>query len=356
MTKNSIQYVLAVMITIMFLGHGAFGQSTDRNWRLNNRIQIGLEEDSNVEESLNQAESARALRFQFHSQARRCWARTSVQLSYQGGYQLYWSYAQENKLINEIGAQTTFQLSKRLRIGIESWGRLKMFLNREPRYALGNIGPFLNVRLPQGLILRVSYKSEGLDYAATDYYDYGGQSVGIQLGKRLYRGLNITPKWGWSSFRFNRPAFGVSPWGNWEPLDTQQQDYLLRYGCQVDWMWQGLLLNLTYYYETYNSNSYGYNFNRHRLNAVAAKRCFGLLLRFYATVQKKSYTDDLLPFWPLELDTEKEENNFLVVDISRELFPKVILILRVAWYENESPWPNLYYSKRLANIGLEFRF
>jgi len=231
-----------------------------------------------------------------------------------------------------------------------------MFLNRDPRYAIGDMGTFVNLRLPAELTLQISHKSEALDYAASDYFDYAGQSVGIRLGKRLAKGFNISPKWEWRRFRFDRPAFKVSEWGNWLPSPAQQQDHLLRYGCQADWMWQGLLLNVTYSYDVYNSNSYGFNFRRHRLSAVAAKQWLGVLLRFYATLQRKSYSDDLLPFWPLELDTEREESNFLIVDVSRELVPKVILLFRAACYENESPWPNLYYSKRLANIGIEFRF
>ena len=356
MTRLNIPNSIAIIISILFIGNSVLGQGLDSNWRLYNRLQIGVEHDNNVEESLNQTAAARAIKLQFHSQARRSWPRLSVQLSYQGGYQLYWSFASENKLINEIAAQAAYKITNKIKFGLESQARLKMFLNREPRYALGDFGLFLNLRLPARLKMHIYYKSEGLDYAASDYHDYSGQSVGLQLHKRVARGLSITPLWSWRRFCFNRPAFDISYWGNWVPLLTQQQDYLIGYGCQIDWIWRGLLLNLTYHYETYKSNSYGYNFHRHRLNLVGAIKCFGVLMRFYGTLQRKSYTDDLLPFWPLELDTEKEESNFLVIDISRELFPNVILIFRTAWYENESPWPNLYYSKRLVNIGVEFRF
>jgi len=129
MTKTSVLYGL-ILATILYLNNSVLGKSQHKDWRLNNRIQIGLEDDSNVEESLKQTESVRGLRLHFHSQASRNWERTSVQLSYQGGYQLYWAYTSENKLINEISAQATFRITEKLKIGIESWGRLKMLASR----------------------------------------------------------------------------------------------------------------------------------------------------------------------------------------------------------------------------------
>jgi len=345
-----------ITIIVLMYGQNVFGQNVNKAWRVNNRLQIGIEDDSNVEESLNQENSARGLRLQFTSQAKRRWQKTSIQFHYQGGYQLYWTYTPENKLINEISAQAGHKISQKVKIGIQSWGRLKMFLNRDLRYAIGDVGAFLNIKLPKAFLLHVSLKSEGLDYAASDSYDYSGPQVRIRLDKRFASGIQITPEWAWHRFHFNRSAFDISSEQFWISTGEHQEDHSNTFGCQVDWVYKGLLLNLRYYYEIYHSNSYGFNFKRHRVHVIAAKRCYGLLLRCYATLQRKSYSDDLLPFWPLQLDTEKEESNFLVIDISRELFPSVILLLRASWYQNESPWPNLYYSKRLFNLGVEFRF
>ena len=79
-------------------------------------------------------------------------------------------------------------------------------------------------------------------------------------------------------------------------------------------------------------------------------------VRGYMTWQKKNYRDTLLPFLPIELDTEQEENNFYVLDLSRDLWPEITAVVRWAWYKNESPWANLYYKKTLLQTFLEWRF
>ena len=353
---NTFRIISILLLNLVYICFDAYCQDSKTEWRLKNRVQLGFEQDNNVEESLTNAESAKALKLHYHSQVNRRWRRASLQLTYQGGYQVYWEYTSENKMINEIAGRFSYQLSPRLAMGVDTWGRIKLFLNRDPRYGIGTVGAFINVYLPGRISCQVTGRAEGLDYATTDHHDYYGQGVFIRFGKRFLPALTVSPEIGFQSFNFNRQAFDFQSQNNWRPLPETQSDHNLRFGCTIDGSWQGYIINVSYFYEKYNSNSYGFNFDRHRLNIVAAKKLFGVLLRVYANLQRKSYTDDLLPFYPLEIDTEKEESNFLVTDISRELVPSIVLLVRLAWYENESPWPNLYYSKRLANLGFEFRF
>ena len=116
-----------------------------------------------------------------------------------------------------------------------------------------------------------------------------------------------------------------------------------------------ILLNLSANHERYHSNSYGYEYRKQYLTILVAKNFYGFLIRGVGEWQKKKYLDELLPAWPLELDTEREQSNFLVLDLSRDVTSSLTCVIRFAWYENESPWASFYYNKRLVNAGVEFR-
>ena len=122
-------------------------------------------------------------------------------------------------------------------------------------------------------------------------------------------------------------------------------------------MRKSILLTLIYMYTDNRSNSYGFGYTRHRLQALFGARLpSDFLLRIFAALQQKKYTDDLDPFFPLELDTEREESNFAVVDLSHRLFTSVNGIVRFAWYDNESPIRTLYYNKFSVSFSLEYAF
>ena len=81
-----------------------------------------------------------------------------------------------------------------------------------------------------------------------------------------------------------------------------------------------------------------------------------LLIRFYAMLQQKSYIEPFYTNVPLELDTEKIDSNFLIVDLSRTLIGDSAVFIRYAWYKNESLYRSIYYQKNLLTSGLEYRF
>ena len=350
--------LLPLLAAILLGTEGAFGQSdTVPAWRFANRLQLGWENDDNVEESLHHPNEARSLRFIFDSRGHRYGKLSSLNFSYHSGLQLYWQYARENKLVNEASSKATFKLFRGTEIGLHAGGRLKIFLGRETDYAWGYLSPLVQISLPRNLTLQTGWRLESLDYAQSDYYDYSGPLYYAQISFPIVRGLSLSPQVSFGRLYMDRLAYRTTAdRKSWLPTQEKQDDRLRIYSLRADWMVKGILLNLSYNFETYRSNSYGFNFDRHQFTFMFAKQVVGILLRGYGTIQKKSYLDDLLPFWLLELDTEKEESNFAVLDLSHDLTSFLTLMLRTAWYKNESPWASLYYQKRLINIGMEMRF
>jgi len=324
--------------------------------QVNSRLQAGWEQDDNVFESLRRPVASSSFRLLYDGRGRLRGGRLAAQLGYQGGLQIYQQAERENKLINDLRLDLTLRLNDRLQLGGQGYARLKLFLNRPDDYALGRWQIFLQGRAPAGVTVRAGYAEEAMDYATTDFYSYYSPGFFLSLQRGLGGGWTISPQLTRSSQRFQRNAFTSSAAHNFLAEAHRQKDDLLSAGLGVDWVHSSLLISLLYRYERNTSNSYGYSYDRQAATLSFVKNFIGFYLRGYGGWQKKNYLDDLLPFYPLQLDTEREENNFLILDLSREVTSFMTVLLRAAWYRNESPWASLYYQKRLLSLGAEFKF
>jgi hypothetical protein len=79
------------------------------------------------------------------------------------------------------------------------------------------------------------------------------------------------------------------------------------------------------------------------------------MLRATGGVQGKRYRDDLARLNLRDLDTEREQSNFIVVDLSRDFSAAVSAMARLAFYDNESTVPGVFYRKLLYLTGVEIR-
>ncbi|MBN1999861.1 hypothetical protein JW935_20055 [candidate division KSB1 bacterium] len=355
MKKNgNIKIFLLLGVLISLAGNGsAHGRQL---WRLETRLQALYENDSNVAESLNHSLAANSTRFLINPAIQRAGDRLNLSLQYHGGLQLYQQITAENKLVNELNVRAAWRINSSVLAGIKGFGRLKLFLNRNMDYLWDRMGPFVSLH-GRRCGLQLGYTLEGVDYARMDYFDCVSDFYDLQFYCNLRQNLQISPAFTLGKAVTNRPAYDrVADLFNWLKKNEQQQDQIRIYAVQMDWMWRGLLVNTSYGFEDLASNSFGFSYTKHFLTLMTAKSIHSVLLRAFASLQKKTYRDDMRPFWPLELDTEIEESNFFVFDVSKDLTSKTILMLRLAYYQNESPWANLYYEKMLIHLGFEFRF
>jgi hypothetical protein len=339
-----------LFLCLSLLASTTMAQST---WRTHHRLQVGYERDSNVLEAINHEQGADNLRLLLDLKAQR----RGLSLAYQGGYQLYPGYAEENKLANEFSVGLQHRIAANVDIGVQVWARLKIFLNSDQDLARGNWQPFVQWTLSSNTSLRTGYRQDVLDYARSDYFDYDSPGFFLQWRQRLFANWTIVPTISLNQNRFQRTAQRL--WGSTPGLmmeAVRQQDDITTAGVYNEWLWRSLLLSLNYTWQQNRSNSYGYNYDRHGVTVMFTEQLGAFFVRGYMTWQKKKYRDALLPFLPIELDTEQEENNFYVLDVSRDLWPDITAVVRWAWYKNESPWANLYYKKTLLQTFLEWRF
>ncbi len=324
-------------------------------WLFKNRIQCAVEYDSNVEERLNAPEEGHSFRTALYSKVQKNGKRILFHFCYQGGFQLYPSFDSENKSIHEIKGRMLLKLSPFIYAGVHVFGRLKMFINADTDYSLGEFSPFIQWRYSPSVVFETGFRQDDLNYRETDYYDFKSPQLYFQLTKKIGR-FTFSPDFRFGTIDHNRMAYEPAPdMSDWVLTDDSQNDKCKIMGLNTDWIFAGFLVNASYHYEQNRSNSYGFDFDRHIVTVMLAKSFGKNLFRGFITMQNKSYLDDFLPLLPVDLDTEKEQSNFFVFDYSRDVMQNLAIMFRSAWYKNESPLPSLYYEKWLFNLGFEFQ-
>ena len=335
----------------------AYSQENSKFWLFKTRIQQGVEYDNNIFEAKDEAENDGLYKIIFDSQAkfsRRHWL---GQFQYHGGYQHYFNTPSENKLTNHLQASILYATWKnKISFGCRSRMRFKYFFSRDWEYSLTDIEPFIAVNIFQ---TRFSffYNNEKLNYFQYDQFNYIAHTINFAVTKRLIGNFQVQLKGGQQTRNYKRFALEYKPF-----LDSPlYSDYLHKDasdfgGIQFSYQ-KHLLCSLEYIYQENSSNSYGFSFQQHRLTlSTALPLKTGMLLRIFSGLQQKNYTESLNRIILTELDTERENSNFLIVDFSKNITPSLGLIIRSSWYNNESPIPERYYQKSLTSISFEYQF
>jgi len=353
--SQSYQCLLIVVIIIHLSVSGAAGS----HWHFRNRFQAGLEWDDNFQERQTGTETAIGGRLLVQSRGEKRGNGYLFSYHYTGAFQGYAPHLREDKLINEGKMRFDFHLFKGISGGIEGWGRHKNFIYEPIDYYLISSTASLRALIGWNLTVRVSLQPQQLNYAVNDYYDYTGLETGIALTKNFSRKLSLELGWRHLCLEFNRTAQqGVQPFPerHFFSFAQNQADKIQKYSLQFLYAGQWFC-SLSYLYEYNQSNSSGFSYRNHWLIASLSKKISAsLLLRFYAMLQQKNYTEPFYTNVPLELDTEKIDSNFFIVDLSRTLTGGAAVFMRYAWYKNESLYRSIYYQKNLLTTGLEYRF
>lgn len=362
--KNNKILLITGMITWFFFLIPELWSQTDTQgggmWRSRTRIQFGAEHDSNINEDTAKVIDARSLKLMFQSSSRRNLRSTLVNFDYQMGFQAYWDYPIENKLINELELNTSHQLTQHVQLGLEAWGRIKAFLNQNEThdvYGTGTVGLFSHIKLPWQLAARVNARMAGLNYARTQRYDYSGPEWMLSLRRPLSSTWTIRTDYWRRIIKFERDVASQTGviYGNRQEL-KKQKDQQNQLGLALEYS-KHFIFHVQYWYDLNFSNVEILEYERHRLIMLwGVPLSKTILIRMFATLENKNYLKPGRQIQPIELDLERNENNFLIFDISKNISDDLAAICRVAWYKNETEKINKYYNKLLVNLALELRF
>lgn len=353
--QRLIPILVLLAVSLLFLT-SALAQSG--HWRIRNRLQLTYEFDDNIREAA--ADTAdriqdSSLRLLFHSQASKTGTDLRLKFSYQGGLQTYFANTIENKLINEVGASFAYSLEPFV-IGARAFGRLKLYLNDTFDYATGHATGFLRLPPWSGFVSEVSFTREGLDYQNFSNFDYQANELRLAVTRSLASKLTGRVEVAAAQIDYEIPQIICLPDDRFRILSDSQQDDNLRLSLQVNYT-RAFLLNFKYAFQYNDSNSCGYSYHKHQFVVIfGVPLPHNLWLRGYGAIQFKNYSEDIPPFFPTDLDTERDQSNFFIADLSKDLTPGLSAILRAAYYNNESIIRSRFYRKLLVTLGFDFRF
>lgn len=335
--KNPGLYILLLLV----LSAPIFGKV----FTANKRISAGLENDSNVDESTDSAKTAQSMLLTVHSQFSADFWPIQLALNYSGAFQHYGVQAAD-KTIHEPSGVLQIQLRPRLYGGIQELIRIKRFSGNFKDYSLIHHQPFLQYFVTPTVSLQYQYQRQILDYSTLSYFNFKANLHSLTAGWQLNDTMKFTSRFWQKSTFYSREILTFE-----NELDSQQIDINTGGLISLDWTPHRVLINFIYSYEHANSNQYGFDYSRHAISCIAGF----LFEQFYFTAllawqfKDYAYSDSLNPvYW----DSETNENNQLVIELSRDLKSCCTAAMRLGWYRNESVFANLYYDKFLLTFRL----
>ncbi len=355
--KRSLQVIRIFLFLplFFFVSRTAVAQKSGA-WRIKNRLQTSYEYDDNIRE--NTADSLKkedsSVRLIFHSRASRSNSKTLLNFAYQGGLQSYFRHSIENKLINEVQFSGQYRLNK-IVAGVRGNGRLKIYLNHTFDYSTGSFELFFKPPPISNFFNEVAVSIAGLEYQNFPNFNYSETQLRWAISRKLSSRLTGVLELSGKSIDYDRNIMVTTEDSTGFP-EVQQKDDNYKLQIKLNYT-KSFLINFNYSLQYNDSNSPGYNYTRHQLVLIVGVPLTGKTwLRGYAAAQIKTYPDEVLPIFPTDIDTERDESNFFVLDVSRDLSPNLSALLRFAYYNNESVIRSRFYRKAILTAGFDFRF
>jgi len=331
-------------------------RENDNRWQLKNRVHSGIDYDTNVEESRTDRFSDGLVKFIWDSQAKHYNKNYLANVQYHGGFQYYFQTSSEHKMTHDLSGSLAYQFSKRIRFGTRLWGRLKYFNGYDWHYFLNTSELFLSFNILP-FQSTIGYENENLTYLNYNKYNFNAHNFYLLLTKRFGDYFTTHLKTGYRDFDYHRAAVSdKSTKENLITLNKDQQDDNPYVSIQLSYQ-KGVLGMLEYQLQRNLSNSYGFSFVQHKVTLSLIRSLpKGFMVRIYGSIQRKNYDEVLGRAFFTELDTEREISNFLILDFTKEISASLSLLIRLSFYDNESPVPGRYYQKTLTSASLEYRF
>jgi hypothetical protein len=311
-------------------------------WNLAHRLQGGWEYDSNIYESPSHRAASGSGRFLLSTRGDRRASRWHILYNYAAALQTYPGYGNENKLSHDLHGKASARVNSWLHLSAKAGATLKFYLENAADYGAtsGNIAA--SFLLPHHFVAELSGETGQLDYAATDLYDFTFNGGEVTLRRPLSMNGSI-------EMMLNRRELRLFP----KSIAQRAAQTTLRMAMTFG---RKIVAQVAMEAQASRSGRFSYDFNRFRASGLLGFRpARRWMFRAAGLLQNKRYRRDLSSADLRDLDTEREQSNFLVLDLSRDLSPEISLVARAAFYDNESTVSSIFYRKTLFFTGVEIR-
>ena len=323
------------------------------------RFWLGL--DDNVFESLSHTEQDKTGRLALVTSCQGRKSNWLLGMQYIGAFEGYSSHSSENRMIHSADLNYSRLISSHTVFNLQLNGRIKDFFQEERGYRHGDVSPGITIAFTPKYKLSFNYSYAVFDYQYATYFDYAFHKAVMRTM------LKLSPNWHWNidamigQYHYDRDSYelGQTDTQNslvFVPIYEKQKDDFYELRTEVEgYSWA--LFKMAVGYWKRKSNNYGYSstcpFFECTLGKTVAK---SITLSIRTVLQWLKYDDNLAPLLLVRPDSESEECSAMVMEISKQLPKNQAVRFRFGLYENESPFRNRFYQKRILSLGYTCRF
>jgi hypothetical protein len=325
------------------------------------RTDFSLVNDSNVLESLDQPRSGQSVRLLLDLQVNpRFSQKQSLSLEYLGGIEGFQQFGNENRAIQHGTLLYHYLPLKSIAVGTLIQTRWRSFFQVTRGYHWTSGELFLRLYLPYGFRLKFHTSLSQINHARAAEFNYRSRDDGVMVSWSGSPRFQFFTRYYTELRKFDSAAYTLESSDIQDvvflPKNENHEDLQWKFAAGLEWL-SWLLIRLEVSFERQASNSYGYDFERPGFELMVVKTLpWHLALRGYMHYQNTDYLDDLTALVQIHPDTETEESRYLLLDLIRDLNQKTSIRFRAGWYQNESPFRDLYYEKYLFSIGISQSF
>jgi hypothetical protein len=316
-------------------------EPSETKWEFSHRLQAGWEYDSNIYEGPGATRIASgSTRFLIHTGGNHRHNQWRFHYNYATALQTYSGHRDENKLTHDFDGQFAARLRPWLHLSSKASATLKLYLENPLDYGTTSGSVLASVSLPRKILMDFVVETGQLDYAESDTFDFTFRGFALAVRQPLSPNNALETTINRRYLRYQLV-----------PFDRRDELTTLRVALTLG---RKIVTQLALEAQINRSDRTVYDFARVRLIGLLGLRpAPRWLLRAAGMFQYKRYREKLR--FISDLDPEREQSNFLVTDLSRDLSDEISLLTRVAFYDNESVVRSRFYRKVLYFAGLELR-
>ena len=326
------------------------------------RTVLGLAHDSNLYEAEASPQSGWVSRLYVVSSGTLLRHRSgSLRIEYRGGIKRFWQAERSSTegagevVANQALVSGAFRVHQR--VVLSGSGELKLKnVNRVPgeeAYLRGAFESRLNASVGRGFEGGAHYRLGADDSRDVLLPEVILKELGMEAQYRRSRAFRARLHAAWRWLDYDRDALTVGPGGVILPAGVNQSDLLREFSAGIQ-AYRGMLVDLKYAYLDNRSNSYGYGFTAHRLQATVIRHLVaGLDGQVFVNVQFRAYGEPLSPLPGAVSEADEYEQTLMTLKLSKQLDERFGVSAQYGFFRNGARRSGAFYRKHVYTLSLE---
>jgi hypothetical protein len=276
------------------------------------------------------------------------------------GGKLFLREADEDALINQLDASYQYRMDEYMLPGAELSFKDLTLYGSDRSYTMFTADAFSDFPLWKGGTVRAKGGWRAFFYRPDDNYSNMGAIAGVSVRQRATSRLGFSLSYEYQDRDYNGRIYRLVPdiAGAMKIIRTQslREDgtHILSAGFDYH---RGVLVSGGYTLLYNESDSVGETIFRHRaMLLLSAKPFWEIFVHAIGTLQFTTFVDGLFVSQQLFLEEDDENQNSLVIKISREIGHRVSAEMKYGLYVSEFSSEGLYFIRQVYFAGLSWKY